>query len=83
MTPEEIKAAAKEGTQEAIEESKTAFYISDQQHYEHHRFIEKAIEFFDGSKKTIWKTFLRLIVYGLLFLLMLGLGTHFFFPKGQ
>lgn len=72
MTPDEIAEAVKKGTMAALAEDRKQFYVAPEAHYNHHRFIEKAMNFVDKTTGTIMGTGIRIIVGGFFLLLFAG-----------
>ena len=62
----------KEAVAEAIDEKLGSFYIDRETHFQHHRFLEDMIGWMDETKGVVLRTVVRIIVYGLLGLLVLG-----------
>lgn len=75
MTEEQILEAARRGAREALEEDRRSFYVAPEEHYNHHQFIEKAINFLDKTTGTIWGTIIRAVVMVLLAALVVGVVT--------
>ena len=80
MTPEreaEICAIVKKVVKEAMAEEREDFYIDREQHYKHHDFIENLSQLISGTKSTIWRTVIKIFVWGGLIIFLFGLLTWF------
>ncbi len=72
LSTEQITEAVKV----ALAEDRKNFYVPPEKHYDHHQFIEKLSRFFDRTTGTIWGTFVRVFVVGVLSLLAIGFFVY-------
>lgn len=72
MTKDELAELIEGAAARGIEKKFGEFYVERERHWEHHEFINGFIKFIDTIKNTALKTFVRTVVYGLLFLLLCG-----------
>lgn len=58
------------------------FFIDPEAHYKHHEFIDAFIRFVDDGKTTVFKTIVRMAVYGFILLMVGGLIAWWKFKTG-
>lgn len=68
MTKEELRIAVGE----AIEDKLKDFWVDREQHYAHHKFIDKWMKWSDEAEKTVWATIVKTVVLFVLGLIALG-----------
>jgi len=69
MTNEEIKKLADE-----IVQQKGGFYVDPEEHYIQHQRLDRMLDLYDSASNIVWKTFIGLVVLGMLALAALGAG---------
>jgi hypothetical protein len=75
MNPEQIQTAIAEGMKQyAKDQENSLLWVDREKHHKHHELMDKMIIFFDDTKTTIWKTFVRMVVVGILGIFVLGLA---------
>lgn len=73
LTPDELKEAISSGVQAGIrEQEQAAFWIDREKHHKHHEFIDSVVSFLDSTRDTAWKTFVRVVIVGILGFFVLG-----------
>lgn len=80
MTPEkeaEVCLMIKKVVKEAMAEERENFHIDRETHFRHHEFIENLSQLVSGTKSTIWRTVIRVFVWGGLIIFLFGLLTWF------
>ena len=66
------KDLIKEAVAEVLDDKLGSLYVDRETHHDHHKFLADMIEWMDETKGVVRRTFVRVIVYGVLSLMLLG-----------
>lgn len=69
MTNEEIKKLADE-----IVKQRGGFDVEPEEHYLQHQRLDRMLDLYDSASNIIWKTFIGLVVLGMLAVAGMGAG---------
>jgi preprotein translocase subunit Sss1 len=73
LTKDEIAEVVKQSIQAGIhEQEQAAFWVDREEHHDHHEFLKELINFLKDTRTTVWKTFVRTSIVGILGIFVLG-----------